>query len=125
LAVERHLREFDRLGEDLKVIERDLARSALADDAVKLLMTTGAAATSVPSISRLMAFITPVSSLTNSCPEKPGAAQCHATTCEKSAGETTTGLYLIIYHIGFATKPVRPPHHPSSGRCTNRSGSSN
>jgi hypothetical protein len=30
LAVERHLREFDRLGEDLKVIERDLARSALA-----------------------------------------------------------------------------------------------
>ena len=29
LAVERHLREFDRLGEDLKVIERDLARSAL------------------------------------------------------------------------------------------------
>jgi transposase len=28
LAVERHLREFDRLDEDLKVIERDLARSA-------------------------------------------------------------------------------------------------
>jgi hypothetical protein len=39
LAVERHLREFDRLGEDLKVIERDLARSALADEAVKRLMT--------------------------------------------------------------------------------------
>ena len=29
LAVERHLREFDRLGDDLKVIERVLARSAL------------------------------------------------------------------------------------------------
>ena len=39
LAVERHLREFDRLGEDLEVIERDLARSALADDAVQRLMT--------------------------------------------------------------------------------------
>ena len=39
LAVERHLREFDRLGEDLKVIERDLARSALADEGVKRLMT--------------------------------------------------------------------------------------
>jgi transposase len=39
LAIERHLREFDRLGEDLKVIERDLARSALADEAVKRLMT--------------------------------------------------------------------------------------
>jgi transposase len=39
LAVERHLREFDRLGEDLKVVERDLARSALADEAVKRLMT--------------------------------------------------------------------------------------
>ena len=39
LAVERHLREFDRLGEDLKVIERDLARSALADESVKRLMT--------------------------------------------------------------------------------------
>jgi transposase len=39
LAVERHLREFDRLGEDLKVIERDLARSALGDQSVTRLMT--------------------------------------------------------------------------------------
>ena len=39
LAVERHLREFDRLGEDLKVIERDLARSALADEGARRLMT--------------------------------------------------------------------------------------
>ena len=39
LAVERHLREFDRLGGDLKVVERDLARSALADESVKRLMT--------------------------------------------------------------------------------------
>ncbi|WP_284243781.1 IS110 family transposase, partial [Neomesorhizobium albiziae] len=39
LAIDRHLREFDRLGEDLQVIERDLARSALEDDSVKRLMT--------------------------------------------------------------------------------------
>jgi transposase len=39
LAVERHLREFDRLGDDLKVVERDLARSALADESVTRLMT--------------------------------------------------------------------------------------
>ncbi len=39
LAVERHLREFDRLADDLKVIERDLARSALADESVQRLMT--------------------------------------------------------------------------------------
>ena len=39
LAVERHLREFDRLTDDLKVIERDLAQSALADERVKRLMT--------------------------------------------------------------------------------------
>ena len=39
LAVERHLREFDRLGDDLKVIERDLARTALSDEGVKRLMT--------------------------------------------------------------------------------------
>ena len=39
LAVERHLREFDRLTDDLKVIERDLAQSALADDRVTRLMT--------------------------------------------------------------------------------------
>nr|WP_262032553.1 IS110 family transposase [Microvirga sp. Mcv34] len=38
-AVERHLREFDRLGDDLQVIERDLARSALADESVARLMT--------------------------------------------------------------------------------------
>src|ERR1044072_8727387 len=43
LAVERHLREFDRLGEDLKVIERDLARSALVDESVTRLMTIPAA----------------------------------------------------------------------------------
>jgi len=39
-AIDRHLREFDRLGEDLQVIERDLARSALADEGVKRLMMT-------------------------------------------------------------------------------------
>ena len=39
LAVERRLREFDRLGDDLKVIERDLARSGLGDEGVKRLMT--------------------------------------------------------------------------------------
>ena len=39
LAIERHMREFDRLGEDLTVIERDLARSALADEGAKRLMT--------------------------------------------------------------------------------------
>jgi hypothetical protein len=37
--VERHLRKFDRLGDDRKVIERDLARSALTDERVKRLMT--------------------------------------------------------------------------------------
>jgi transposase len=37
--VERHLSEFDRLGDDLKVIERDLARSALGNEGVKRLMT--------------------------------------------------------------------------------------
>jgi transposase len=39
LAIERHVRELDRLGEDLKVVERDLARSALADESVTRLMT--------------------------------------------------------------------------------------
>jgi transposase len=39
LAIERDLREFDRLGEDLRVIERDLARSTLADEGVERLMT--------------------------------------------------------------------------------------
>jgi transposase len=38
-AVERHMREYDRLGEDLRVIERELAREALADENVKRLMT--------------------------------------------------------------------------------------
>jgi transposase len=38
-AVERHLREYDRLGEDLKVVERELAREALVDASIKRLMT--------------------------------------------------------------------------------------
>ena len=37
--VERHLREYDRLSEDLRVVERELARDALADADVKRLMT--------------------------------------------------------------------------------------
>ena len=38
-AVDRHLREYDRLSEDLRVVERGLARDALADLNVKRLMT--------------------------------------------------------------------------------------
>jgi transposase len=39
LAMERHIREIDRLGEDLKVIQRELAQRALADASAKRLMT--------------------------------------------------------------------------------------
>jgi transposase len=39
LAIERHLRELDRLAGDLKVIEKDLARHALAERDVQRLMT--------------------------------------------------------------------------------------
>ncbi len=38
-AVERHPREYDRLGEDLKVVERELAREALTSTSIKRLMT--------------------------------------------------------------------------------------
>ena len=38
-AVERHLRELDRLGEELRGVERDIAQHALDDAAVKRLMT--------------------------------------------------------------------------------------
>jgi transposase len=38
-AVARHLREYDRLSEDLKVVERELAREARADANVTRLMT--------------------------------------------------------------------------------------
>jgi transposase len=37
--VARHLREYDRLSEDLRVVERVLARHALVDPNVKRLMT--------------------------------------------------------------------------------------
>ena len=38
-ALARHLREYDRLSEDLKVVERELARDARADPNVTRLMT--------------------------------------------------------------------------------------
>ena len=38
-AMERHVREYDRLGDDLRVVERELARDALADADIKRLMT--------------------------------------------------------------------------------------
>jgi transposase len=39
LAIERHVRELDRLGEDLEVLDREIAQDALGDPAVKRLMT--------------------------------------------------------------------------------------
>ena len=39
LAIERHVREIDRLGEDLKVVERDLAQAAIGSEHIKRLMT--------------------------------------------------------------------------------------
>jgi len=39
VAVERHVREFDRLGEDLRAVERHLAQTALADQVANLLIT--------------------------------------------------------------------------------------
>ena len=39
IAIERHLRELDRLGEDLAVLDTAIADSALADRAVKRLIT--------------------------------------------------------------------------------------
>jgi transposase len=38
-AIERHLREYDRLTEDLRVLERELARDALGSTETKRLMT--------------------------------------------------------------------------------------
>ena len=38
-AIERHVREYDRVSEDLCVIERELAQSALVDASVQRLMT--------------------------------------------------------------------------------------
>jgi transposase len=38
-AIERHLRELDRLGEDLIVLDREIAQAAIDDPAVKRLLT--------------------------------------------------------------------------------------
>ena len=38
-AIERHLRELDRLGEDLAVLDREIAQAAIDDAAVKRLIT--------------------------------------------------------------------------------------
>src|SRR3990172_2615713 len=38
-AIERHVRELDRLGEDLAVLDREVAQSALDDPAIKRLIT--------------------------------------------------------------------------------------
>jgi transposase len=38
-AIERHLRELDRLGEDLEVLDREIAQTAVDDPAVKRLLT--------------------------------------------------------------------------------------
>jgi transposase len=38
-AIERHLRELDRLGEDLSILDREIAQAAVGDPAVKRLLT--------------------------------------------------------------------------------------
>ena len=60
LAIERHLREFDRLGEDLAVIERNLARSALADENVARLMA-------IPGVDMIVLAITSQISTRRAC----------------------------------------------------------
>jgi transposase len=50
-AIDRHLRELDRLGEDLAILDREIAEGALDDRAVKRLMTiTGVKLTVAASI---------------------------------------------------------------------------
>ena len=50
-AIDRHLRKLDRLGEDLAVLDREIAEGALDDGAVKRLMTiTGVKLTVAASI---------------------------------------------------------------------------
>lgn len=39
VAIERHIREIDRLGEDLRTVERDLAQVAIASQPIRRLMT--------------------------------------------------------------------------------------
>lgn len=39
MAIDRHVRELDRLGEDLAVLDREIAETAIDDPAVKRLMT--------------------------------------------------------------------------------------
>src|SRR5208282_6658833 len=39
MAIERHLRELDRLGEDLELLDREVAKNALDNPAVKRLLT--------------------------------------------------------------------------------------
>ena len=59
LAVERHLREFDRLTDDLKVIECDLAQSALADERARRLMTIPVALALIAAIGDIKRFAKP------------------------------------------------------------------
>lgn len=40
-AIERHVRELDRLAEDLTILDREIAESTLADGSVRLLTITG------------------------------------------------------------------------------------
>jgi transposase len=39
VAIDRHIRELDRLGEDLAVLDREIAQSAIDDPAIRRLMT--------------------------------------------------------------------------------------
>jgi transposase len=39
MAIKRHLRELDRLGEDLELLDREVAKNALDDPAIKRLLT--------------------------------------------------------------------------------------
>lgn len=95
LAIERHLREFDRLGEDLKVIERDLARSALADESVKRLMT-------VPGIDMVVALAL-TAAIGDGDPLRRAAKACQLPRSEPERAAIRTG-----------TRAPRPDHQAGS-----------
>src|SRR5271166_1155947 len=71
-------------------------------------LTTGASATSARSISRLMTLITPVSSRTNSCPEKPGAAHIQFRPRLRRSGEAVQFPEFISGEIAIGIAGREP-----------------
>ena len=128
-TIERHIRELDRLAEDLDLLDREIAESSLDDPAVKRLMTiTGVnitvAAGLIAAIGDIARFSTPRKLVSyfrfNPRVRKSGLGATHHGRITKIGRSNARAM--LVEAAWAAAKAPGPPREEVRGRLSSRQG---